>query len=153
MVSARRALVALVAGERDPDVFSEPAPGTLPGKIPVLNTAQACFFNRIELLVPISGPVLSAAEVVPAEIGPDVSRFPAAGHLASWTGMCRGNHESAASNATAPPGPAMCDSRARWTSPRCPSPGHGCRRTACGVALRTGSRIAPGVRHSLAEPG
>ncbi|MCX5328786.1 hypothetical protein [Streptomyces sp. NBC_00140] len=160
MVSARRALVALVAGERDPDVLSEPAPGTLRGKIPVLNKAPTCFFKvrvmleaadrttarieglsaeidrqpapyrrRMELLVPIPGPVLSAAEVVPAEIGPDVC-FPAAGHLASWTGMCRGNHESAASNATAPPGPAMCESRARWTSPRCPSPGQGCRRTA-----------------------
>ncbi|MDQ0596056.1 transposase [Streptomyces canus] len=144
MVSARRALVALVAGERDPDVFSQSAPGTLRGKIPVLDKAPACFFKvrvmleavdratarieglsaeidrrpapyrrRIEPLVPTPGPVLSAAEVVPAEIGPDVSRFPAAGHLASWTGMCRGNHESVASNATAPSGPARCDSRAR----------------------------------------
>jgi transposase len=35
------------------------------------------------------------AEILVAEIGVDVSRFPSAGHLASWAGMCPGQHESA----------------------------------------------------------
>jgi transposase len=35
------------------------------------------------------------AEVVIAEIGVDMSRFPTAGHLASWAGLCPGHHESA----------------------------------------------------------
>lgn len=35
------------------------------------------------------------AEALIAEIGIDMSRFPSAQHLASWTGMCPGTHESA----------------------------------------------------------
>jgi transposase len=34
-------------------------------------------------------------EVVLAEIGPEVSRFPTAGHLAAWAGVAPGNNESA----------------------------------------------------------
>jgi transposase len=36
-----------------------------------------------------------AAEVLIAEIGVDMTRFPTPGHLSSWAGMCPGNNESA----------------------------------------------------------
>ncbi len=53
------------------------------------------FRRRIELLVTIPGMSTRAAEVVLAEIGADIARFPSAADLASWAGVCPGNHESA----------------------------------------------------------
>ena len=48
----------------------------------------------IELLDSIPGVNRRTAEVLLAEVGHDLSRFPSAGHLASWAGMCPGNHAS-----------------------------------------------------------
>ena len=47
------------------------------------------------LLCSIPGISRRAAEAILAEIGRDMTRFPSAHHLASWAGMCPGNHESA----------------------------------------------------------
>ena len=55
----------------------------------------APFDRQVELLCTIPGVARRTAEVILAEIGPDMSRFPDAGHLASWAGMCPGNNESA----------------------------------------------------------
>ncbi|MGH3802902.1 MAG: IS110 family transposase [Pseudonocardiaceae bacterium] len=43
--------------------------------------------------IPGIGPRISARII--AEIGVDMTRFPTARHLASWAGLCPGNHESA----------------------------------------------------------
>jgi transposase len=48
-----------------------------------------------ELLVTIPGIQTRTAEIVIAEIGVDMDRFPTAAHLASWAGLCPGNNESA----------------------------------------------------------
>jgi transposase len=51
--------------------------------------------TAIERLDTIPGVGRRTAEVVIAEMGADLTRFPTAGHLASWAGMCPGNRESA----------------------------------------------------------
>lgn len=59
---------------------------------------KACdpFVNEaIALLQTIPGLGRRIAEVVVAEIGVEMSQFPTDKHLASWAGLCPGNHESA----------------------------------------------------------
>jgi len=51
--------------------------------------------RALALLCTIPGISQRAAEGILAEIGLDMARFPSAGHLASWAGMCPGNSESA----------------------------------------------------------
>src|SRR5713101_508321 len=53
------------------------------------------FDATIERLDAIPGVGRYTAEVLLAEIGTEMSRFPTAAHLASWAGMCPGNYESA----------------------------------------------------------
>jgi transposase len=51
--------------------------------------------EQIDRLDSIPGVGRRTAEILLAEIGTDVGRFPTAAHLASWAGMCPGNNESA----------------------------------------------------------
>jgi transposase len=56
---------------------------------------SAPFEWAIQLLDTIPGVNRVGAEIIIAEIGVDMSRFPTAGHLASWAALCPGNNESA----------------------------------------------------------
>ena len=53
------------------------------------------FSRAAEIIESMPGIARRAAQTILAEIGPDMTRFPAPGHLASWARVCPGNHESA----------------------------------------------------------
>jgi transposase len=53
------------------------------------------YARAVELLDTIPGIGRWLAELIVAEIGIDMSRFPSAGHLSSWAGVAPGNNESA----------------------------------------------------------
>jgi transposase len=59
--------------------------------------AEACrpWAHRLELLQTIPGVGPKVAQVILAETGGDMSRFPSAAHLAAWAGLAPGVHESA----------------------------------------------------------
>ena len=51
--------------------------------------------EAVKLLDTVPGIGETVAQIIVAEIGVDMERFPTDHHLASWAGMCPGNNESA----------------------------------------------------------
>ena len=60
-----------------------------------VRAGAAPFRAAVELLSTIPGVSKTTATVIVAEIGDDMSRFPTAGHLLSWAGLCPRLDESA----------------------------------------------------------
>jgi transposase len=60
-----------------------------------VEAALAPFRAAVRLLSSIPGVSTLSAEVIVAEIGTDMRRFPTAGHLLSWAGLCPRSDESA----------------------------------------------------------
>jgi len=60
-----------------------------------LGETLAPFRLQAELLRTIPGVGQTVAQTILAEIGADMGRFPTAGHLISWAGLCPGMNESA----------------------------------------------------------
>jgi transposase len=79
------------SSQQENEVFAEKEaePQTPSGDTP-LNWAEA-----VVLLCSIPGISERAAYGILAEIGIKMEQFPTAAHLASWAGVCPGNHESA----------------------------------------------------------
>ena len=59
---------------------------------------MAPFADARDRLITIPGVGKTAAEVIIAEVGADMSQFPTPEQLASWAGMCPGNKRSAGKN-------------------------------------------------------
>src|SRR5262247_4866895 len=72
--------------------FLDDAIATCDRHIATLTAADGDALARLDT---IPGVARRSAETVLAELGCDMSRFPTAGHAASWAGLCPGNHESA----------------------------------------------------------
>ena len=72
---------------------------TIQGLIAEIDTEVAAllepFRRQVELLDTIPGVDVATAEVIIAEVGVDMSRFPTAAHLVSWAGLSPRNDESA----------------------------------------------------------
>lgn len=60
-----------------------------------ITTALGPFRGAVDRLVTIPGVSATTAAVIVAEVGTDMRRFPTAGHLRSWAGLCPRLDESA----------------------------------------------------------
>src|SRR5207247_6282818 len=88
-----------------------------------LGDALAPFRAALDRLITMPGVSETVARVIVAEIGFDMTRFPSAGHLVSWAGLCPRLHESAGkrlSNRTRSSNPWLTTTlvRAAWAAAR-----------------------------------
>jgi transposase len=65
-----------------------------------VKAGEAPFCDLIDLLCTIPGVSTLSARTILSEIGRDMSRFPTAGHLVAWAGLCPGQNESAGKRKT-----------------------------------------------------
>ncbi len=72
------------------DASDAPPDSSEPGAKPPLSYRDA-----VAVLDTIPGVNQRTAEVIVAELGPDMRRFPTVAHAAAWAGVAPGNHESA----------------------------------------------------------
>lgn len=93
--------------------------------------------GAMDLLLPVPGLDRVSIEVVIAETGADMARFPSAAQLASWAGLCPGNHESAGKRRRVATTPGISGCVARSSSP---------------PALRSGPRAATSVPSIARSP-
>jgi transposase len=80
----------LMAPQQSPKRPSNPPAASKPASETPLQFQEA-----VELLEKVPGCDRTVIENILAETGLDMSRFPSAAHISSWTGVCPGNNESA----------------------------------------------------------
>jgi len=68
----------------------------------IIKNEMEKYDKAIEQLDKMPGIGEASAQVILAEIGLDMNRFPTSGHLAAWSGLCPGNNESAGKSKRSP---------------------------------------------------
>jgi transposase len=64
----------------------------------IIQEYMSQYEKAIQAIDDIPGIARRSAEVIIAEIGLEMERFPSAAHLCSWAGVCPGNYQSAGKN-------------------------------------------------------
>jgi transposase len=109
--------------------------------------------ESLRLLDTIPGVDRKTAELILAEVGSDMSRFPSADHLAAWAGLAPGNNESAGKKRS-----GRARKGDRWLRSGLIQAAHGAARThACYLASqyqrlasrRGGKKAIVAVAHSI----
>jgi len=113
-----------------------------------IEAALAPFVAQVELLATIPGVDRRSAQVILAEIGPDMSVFPTAGHLASWAGCARGNATRQANTDRVRPASDPSGYAEPWSSP--PGRPHAAKAPTCPNA--TGRSCAAAVTPKPSSP-
>jgi transposase len=116
-----------------------------------IETRLRPFDEAIGRLTTIPGVGRRTAETLLAEVGADMTRFASARHLASWAGMCPGNHESAGKRMS-----GRTRKGSPWLRRTLVDAAHGAARTSSYLgaqyhriaARRGGKRAAVAVGHS-----
>jgi transposase len=95
------------------------------------------FAEALALLDTIPGVGKRTAQVIVAETGADMTRFPTAAHLASWAGVCPGVNESAGKRHS-----SRCRAGDKWLRAALVEAAHAAARTKDTYLAATYARIA-----------
>lgn len=76
-------------------VIDEQAPQIQRAEALIGKCFDASYSDAVDAIDELPGIAKTSAQQIVAKIGTDITRFPSADHLCSWTGLSPGNNESA----------------------------------------------------------
>ena len=126
-------LIAAIPAARGVDADGSTGPGA--GNSP--DAARADAITRLDEIPGIS---TTGAQIILAEIGLDMTRFPTPGHLVSWAKLCPRTIQSGASSRAGKTGKGNPYLMGTWQSTATCSPGRRASVRECGLPARVHAR-------------